>query len=140
MQIGRIKCRRFRGDGDVTAHVDWARGCRSRTKINLPKILMTASATSNSSSTLALLSEIQSLLFLAWPHSKIFDNFSFFTTTLILSTMKISFCFYDMFRSRNPSFPYYEYTCFDLNNMSEAECKAEFRFEKKDLPTLADAL
>ena len=47
---------------------------------------------------------------------------------------------YDMFPSRNPSFPYYEFTCFDLNNMSEAECKAEFRFEKKDLPTLADAL
>ena len=47
---------------------------------------------------------------------------------------------YDMFPSRNPSFPYYEYACFDLNNMSEAECKAEFRFEKKDLPTLAEAL
>ena len=45
-----------------------------------------------------------------------------------------------MFPSRNPSFPYYEYACFDLNNMSEAECKAEFRFEKKDLPTLAKAL
>ena len=38
---------------------------------------------------------------------------------------------YDMFPSRNRSFPYYEYACFDLNNMSEAECKAEFRFEKK---------
>ena len=47
---------------------------------------------------------------------------------------------YDMFPSRNPSFPYYEYACLDLNNMSEAECKAEFRFEKKDLPTLAEAL
>ncbi|XP_068742300.1 uncharacterized protein [Montipora capricornis] len=47
---------------------------------------------------------------------------------------------YDMFPSRNPSFPYYEYASFDLNNMSEAECKAEFRFEKKDLPTLAEAL
>ena len=47
---------------------------------------------------------------------------------------------YDMFPSRNPSFPYYEYACFDLNNMSEAECKAEFRFEKKDLPTVAEAL
>ena len=47
---------------------------------------------------------------------------------------------YDMFPSRNPSFPYYEYACFDLNNMSEAECKVEFRFEKKDLPALAEAL
>ena len=100
---------------------------------------MTASATS--SSTLAVFSEIQSLLFLAWLHLKIFDNFSFFTTTLILSMMKISCCYiYDIFNSRNPSFRYYEYACFDLNNMSEAECKAEFRFEKKDLPAVAEAL
>ena len=35
---------------------------------------------------------------------------------------------YDMFSSRNPSFPYYEYACFNLNSMSEAECKAELRF------------
>mgnify|MGYP000217630441 FL=1 len=47
---------------------------------------------------------------------------------------------YDMFSSRNPSFPYYEYACFNLNSMSEAECKAELRFEKKDLPALAEAL
>ena len=47
---------------------------------------------------------------------------------------------YDIFSSRNPSFCYYEYACFDLNNMSEAECKAEFQFEKKDLPAVAEAL
>lgn len=35
---------------------------------------------------------------------------------------------------------YYEYACFDVNSMSEAECKAELRFEKKDLPALAEAL
>ena len=81
MTLGSLRCGRFRGDGDVTAQVDWARGCRSRAKINLLKILMTASATSSSTS--AVLSEIQSLLFVAWPHLKIFDNFSFFTTTLI---------------------------------------------------------
>ena len=79
--LGSLRCRRFRGGGDVTAQVDWARGCRSRAKINLLKILMTASATLSSTS--AVLSEIQSLLFLAWTHLKIFDNFSFFTTTLI---------------------------------------------------------
>ena len=45
-----------------------------------------------------------------------------------------------MFLSRNPSLPYYEYAYFDLNNMSKAECKAEFRFEKKDLPALTEAL
>lgn len=42
--------------------------------------------------------------------------------------------------STNPSFPYYEYPRFDLNNMNDAECKAEFRFEKKDLPAIAEAL
>ena len=47
---------------------------------------------------------------------------------------------YDTFSSRNPSFPYYEYACFDLDNMSEAECKAEFRFEQKDLPAVTEAL
>ena len=72
------------------------RGCRSRAKINLLKILMTASLTSSSTS--AVLSEIQSLLFVAWPHLKIFDNFSFFTTTVIWSTMKISFSFTTCFR------------------------------------------
>ena len=49
------------------------------------------------------------------------------------------FLLYDMFSSRNPSFSYYEYACFNLNSMSEAECKAELRFEKKDLPALAEA-
>ena len=47
---------------------------------------------------------------------------------------------YDMFPSKNPSFPYHEYAGFDLDNMSEADCKADFRFEKKDLPVLAEAL
>ena len=36
--LGSLRCRRFRSDGDVTAQVDWARGCRSRAKINLLKI------------------------------------------------------------------------------------------------------
>ena len=40
--IGSLRCGRFRGDGDVTAQVDWVSGCRSRAKINLLKILMTA--------------------------------------------------------------------------------------------------
>ena len=47
---------------------------------------------------------------------------------------------YEMFPSKNPNFPYDEYSRFDLDNMSEAECKAEFRFHKKDLPVLAEAL
>ena len=47
---------------------------------------------------------------------------------------------YEMFPSKNPNFPYHEYGRFDLDNMNEAECKAEFRFDKKDLPVLAEAL
>jgi len=46
---------------------------------------------------------------------------------------------YNMFPSQNPSFPYHEYACFDLENMSEADCKAEFRFAKKDAPVPAEA-
>ena len=99
---------------------------------------MTASATSSSTS--AVFSEIQSLWFLAWLHLKIFDNFSFFTTTLIFINDEDFVLLYDIFSSSNPSFRYYKYACFDLNNMSDAECKAEFRFEKKDLPAVAEAL
>ena len=40
---------------------------------------------------------------------------------------------YEMFPSKNPNFSFDEYSRFDLDNMSEAECKAEFRFDKKDL-------
>ena len=90
---------------------------------------MTASVTSSSTS--AVFSKIQSLLFLAWLHLKIFDNFINDVDFVLL---------YDIFSSINPSFRYYEYACFDLNNMSEAECKAEFRFAKKDLPAVAEAL
>ena len=44
-----------------------------------------------------------------------------------------------MFPLKNPNFPYDEYALFDLDNMSEAECKAEFKFEKSDLPVPAEA-
>ena len=46
----------------------------------------------------------------------------------------------ELFPSKNPNFPYEEYSCFNLDNMSEAECKATFRFNKDDLPVLAEAL
>ena len=50
------------------------------------------------------------------------------------------FCTYEMFQSKNPNFPYNEYSSFDLDNTSEDECKAELRFVKNDLPVLAEAL
>ena len=42
--------------------------------------------------------------------------------------------------SRNPEFPYDNYVRFVLEEMDLAECKAEFRIEKRDIPLLADAL
>jgi len=47
---------------------------------------------------------------------------------------------YDCYRSKNPDFRYQSYDVFDLENMNSADCKAEFRVEKADLPRLADAL
>ena len=42
--------------------------------------------------------------------------------------------------SRNPDFTYDAYDRFDLENMEEAECKSEFRVEKRAIPLLAEAL
>ena len=47
---------------------------------------------------------------------------------------------YDTFSSKNPDFPYGNYERFDLDSMNSAECKAEFRVEKQDLPRLVAAL
>ena len=43
-------------------------------------------------------------------------------------------------KKRNPSFPYYSYEKFDINNWSEEECWNDFRFHKNDLERLASAL
>ena len=43
-------------------------------------------------------------------------------------------------QSKNPDFPWDRYSPFDLENMDEAECKAEFRVEKRDLHTLGEVL
>ena len=47
---------------------------------------------------------------------------------------------YYTFTSKNPDFPYNGYEQFNLDAMNAAECKAEFRVEKQDLPRLAQAL
>ena len=41
---------------------------------------------------------------------------------------------------KNPEFPYEDYERFDLDVMDDAECKAEFRFTKSEIPRLAEAL
>ena len=47
---------------------------------------------------------------------------------------------YDVNTSKNPDFPYKCYGKFDLDEMDESECMAEFRFLKKDIPLLFEAL
>ena len=48
--------------------------------------------------------------------------------------------FYDFYGSKNPDFPYAYYSLFDLQDMEDSECLAEFREHKRDIPVLADAL
>lgn len=40
---------------------------------------------------------------------------------------------YDLNRSKNPDFPYWRYDRFDLDRLSDDECKGELRFLKNDL-------
>ena len=47
---------------------------------------------------------------------------------------------YDLNRSTNLDFPYQQYPLFDLDDMQNDECLAEFRFHKNDLPILAEVL
>ena len=42
--------------------------------------------------------------------------------------------------SRNPEFNYLNYQRFNLDEIQEPECKAEFRFNKNDIPVLAEVL
>ncbi len=47
---------------------------------------------------------------------------------------------YDCFQSKNPDFSYESYDKFNLDDVAPADCKAEFRIEKADLPRLEDVL
>ena len=47
---------------------------------------------------------------------------------------------YDEYSSKNPEFKHSDYERFDLDKLGDAECKANFRVEKRDLPALAEAL
>lgn len=47
---------------------------------------------------------------------------------------------YNACRSKNPELPYQDYPAFDLEQMDEAECSLDFRFRKKQIPILAQAL
>ena len=43
-------------------------------------------------------------------------------------------------QSKNPDFPWDNYNRFTIEDMDDAECKAEFRVHKRDLPMLAESL
>ena len=43
-------------------------------------------------------------------------------------------------RSKNRDFPHSSYARFDLENIDETECLAEFRVRKQDIPVLANVL
>ena len=47
---------------------------------------------------------------------------------------------YGQYFSRNPDFPYHSYPDFDLEELDESECLAEFRFRKRDIVALSDVL
>ncbi|XP_068734110.1 uncharacterized protein [Montipora capricornis] len=46
----------------------------------------------------------------------------------------------DLYVSKNADFPYDSYTPFDLEELDESECLAEFRFRKRDIPRLYNVL
>eukprot|EP00794_Sanderia_malayensis_P011695 gene11695-12913_t len=43
-------------------------------------------------------------------------------------------------KNKNPQFPYWNYPRFSLETVTEDDCLAQFRFERNDLPRLAEAL
>ena len=47
---------------------------------------------------------------------------------------------YDLNYSQNYEFPYWKYGCFDLDAMTDDECKTEFRFFKNDVYLLGEVL
>ena len=47
---------------------------------------------------------------------------------------------YKVYLPKNPDFCYENYERFSLDHINDAECLAEFRFRKHDLPLLAEVL
>ena len=45
---------------------------------------------------------------------------------------------YDLHKPKNPDLPYTNYECFDLDKMTDDECKTEFRFYQNDIYNLAE--
>ena len=75
---------------------------------------------------MASFKEIRELLLLSFENETINDE-----EFLLLS---------EQFKSKNPDFPYENYLGFELDDMDESEWLAEFRFQKRHIPLLADVL
>ena len=45
-----------------------------------------------------------------------------------------------MNKSQNPDFPYWRYQSFNINNLNEDECIANFRFKRNDIYNLRELL
>ena len=45
---------------------------------------------------------------------------------------------HNQFKSENLDFPYWKYSYFDLDQLTDDECQAEFRFLKNDIYTLRE--
>ena len=58
----------------------------------------------------------------------------------LLSDEELLLLLLDENSSENPQFNCEKYERFDIDDIEEAECKAEFRVEKKDLHQLAEVL
>ena len=50
------------------------------------------------------------------------------------------FILYEYYRSANPSYPYWEFDRFCLDNFDSSECESSFRVAKDDKPILVEAL
>ena len=47
---------------------------------------------------------------------------------------------YDAIKPKNPDIPYFAYDDFNLGNMTDDECKTEFRFYRNDIYNFIDVL
>ena len=126
MQTGTFSTESFHSDGDVGGRRRLGRGRRcSRQNINLSHSSFSDGILS-SSLNMNKFKTCREILLLSYADNNISDE-EFVPL-------------YDCYRSKNPDFGYQSYDVFDLENMNLADCKAEFRVEKADLPRLADAL
>ena len=132
--LGSLSTRDFEDDAAVRSTKAWVWRRRSPAKFNLL------------STDAVLTRRLHSQFLIKFCICCAMASFKEFRQTLLLYydadliTDEDFIILYELFSSRNPDFAYDSYDRFDLDNMNDDECKAEFRVRKRDLPTLAQAL